>query len=72
MHRNVMVNITDAAGNILASLAVDAEKIPAIELNLSAFLENHPGKGQESILLTLSPTSEKDEANLLRELAALT
>jgi DNA-binding CsgD family transcriptional regulator len=68
MHRQVNLKILGAGGISIASIAVDAEALPALEQHLSDFAEHNPGLAQEEIVYTLLFKSEQDKNRLLLEL----
>jgi len=67
MHRQVNINILGAGGVSIATIPVDAEKLPELEQHLSAFAEHNPGQAQEEIVYTILSKSEQDKNRLLNE-----
>ncbi|MBK5284664.1 MAG: winged helix-turn-helix transcriptional regulator [Bacteroidia bacterium] len=68
MHRHVNLKILGSGGTDIATVSVDAQKLPELEQHLSAFAEHNPGQAQEDIVIIILPKSKHDENRLLDEL----
>jgi len=68
MQRHANLKILGSGGTDIATISVDARKLPELEQHLSAFAEHNPGQAQENIVIIILPKSKHDENRLLDEL----